>query len=67
MKFSFAEDQLLFRDSVREFLEKECAPELVCSLAQSESGRSPEMKMGGSWSGERLRFRCLTKELMPPS
>ena len=43
MKFSFSADQLLFRDSLREFLDKECPPELLCSLAQSESGRSPEL------------------------
>ena len=43
MRFSFGADQLLFRDSLREFLEKECPPELVCGLAQSESGRSPEL------------------------
>ncbi len=29
MRFAFTDDQLLFRDAVREFLTKECPPEAV--------------------------------------
>ena len=42
MRFSFTEDQLLFRDAVRDFLEKECDPPAVRAAWASETGRSPE-------------------------
>ena len=40
MNFSFSEDQLLFRDSVKEFLANEVTPELIRELWKSDSGRS---------------------------
>jgi len=43
MNFSFSEDQLLFRDSVKEFLGNEVTPELIRELWQSESGRSQKL------------------------
>ncbi len=43
MNFSFSEDQLLFRDSVREFLSVEVTPELIRELWKSESGRSQQL------------------------
>jgi len=42
MQFSFSEDQLLLQQTVREFLEGECTPELVRSLWDTETGHSPE-------------------------
>ena len=43
MNFSFSQDQLLFRDSVKEFLTNEVTPELIRELWKSESGRSPKL------------------------
>ena len=40
MRFSFDEDQLLLQKTLRDFLEKECTPELVRSLWETETGRS---------------------------
>lgn len=46
MRFAFTEDQLLFRDTVRDFLSKECSPEHV-RYAWVEDGRLDE----GPWKG----------------
>lgn len=43
MNFSFSEDQLLFRDSVKDFLSKEITPELIRELWKSETGRSENL------------------------
>ena len=43
MRFQFTADQVLFRDAVREMLEKECPPAHVRSMWESASGRSPEL------------------------
>jgi alkylation response protein AidB-like acyl-CoA dehydrogenase len=43
MNFSFSEDQLLFRDSVRDFLSNEVTPEGIRELWESETGRSAEL------------------------
>ncbi len=43
MNFSFSQDQLLFRDSVRDFLGHEVTPELIRELWQSDTGRSPAL------------------------
>ncbi len=43
MRFSFDEDQLLFQKTLRDFLDKECSPELVRSLWETPTGRSPEL------------------------
>ena len=40
MDFSFSEDQLAFRDSVRRFLMTEASPELLRDIWASEVGRS---------------------------
>ncbi|MFZ2872787.1 acyl-CoA dehydrogenase family protein [Zavarzinia sp.] len=40
MKFAFTEDQLLFRDTVRDFLAAECGPAQVREIAAGD-GRSP--------------------------
>ena len=42
MRFAFTEDQLLFRTTVREFLEKECTPADVRAAWASASGWSTE-------------------------
>ena len=42
MRFAFTEDHLLFRTTVREFLEKECTPADVRAAWASASGWSPE-------------------------
>lgn len=43
MDFTFTEDQMMFRDSVRGMLEKECTPELVRAWWETETGRSTEL------------------------
>ena len=43
MEFVFDEDQLLLQTTVRDFLSKECTPETIRALWQSETGRSPEL------------------------
>ncbi|MBD2858340.1 acyl-CoA/acyl-ACP dehydrogenase [Spongiibacter sp. KMU-158] len=40
MDFTFSEDQLLFQESVRDFLVNEVTPEKIRELWQTESGRS---------------------------
>ena len=42
MDFRFTQDQLLFRDTVRDFLAKECAPEHLRALQDTASARSEE-------------------------
>jgi alkylation response protein AidB-like acyl-CoA dehydrogenase len=41
MHLAFTEDQLLFRDTVRDFLANECRPEQVRAAWESETGRIP--------------------------
>jgi alkylation response protein AidB-like acyl-CoA dehydrogenase len=41
--FQFTGDQVLFRDAVRELLEKECPAAHVRAMWESASGRSPEL------------------------
>ena len=41
MQFTFDEDQLLFQSTVREFLAKECTPDVVRSAWAAETGRAP--------------------------
>lgn len=41
MHFAFTEDQLLFRDTVRELLTNECRPEQVRAAWESDAGRIP--------------------------
>ena len=43
MQFSFTEDQLLFRDTVRDFLANECRPEAVRAAWENDIGRIPGM------------------------
>jgi alkylation response protein AidB-like acyl-CoA dehydrogenase len=43
MDFRHAEDPLLFQETVRDFLAKECTPEVVRALWESKSGRSPAL------------------------
>lgn len=43
MQFDFSEDQRMFRDNLRGFLEKECTPELIRKLWDTDTGRSPEL------------------------
>ena len=40
MEFLFSEDQRLFQESVRDFLTKECTPEIVRSVWDTETGRN---------------------------
>lgn len=46
MRFAFTDDQLLFRDAVREFLAKECPPDVVRAAWDSDTGRAD-----GLWQG----------------
>jgi len=39
MRFAFTDDQVLFRDTVRDLLDKECAPDQVRAAWLSDSGR----------------------------
>jgi alkylation response protein AidB-like acyl-CoA dehydrogenase len=43
VQFCFDEEQLLFQESVRGMLAKECPPERLRALSTSETGRSPEL------------------------
>jgi alkylation response protein AidB-like acyl-CoA dehydrogenase len=43
MYFQFTEDQRGFQDSVRKFLENECAPAHIRTSWTTETGRSPEL------------------------
>lgn len=43
MDFTFSEDQLLFQDSVRDFLVNEITPERIRSSWDTETGRSQEL------------------------
>ena len=43
MRFAFDEDPLLLQGALREFLRGECPPELLRSLWESETGRSPTL------------------------
>jgi hypothetical protein len=41
--FDFDQDRVLFRDSVRALLAKECTPERLRELAETESARAREL------------------------
>jgi alkylation response protein AidB-like acyl-CoA dehydrogenase len=41
MRFAFTDDQIAFRDAVREFLDKECTPAHVRAAWTNQSGRVP--------------------------
>ena len=43
MHFDFDQDRVLFRDSVRALLAKECTPERLRELAETESARAREL------------------------
>ncbi len=43
MRFAFTDDQLLFRDAVREFLTKECPPESVRAAWDTDVAHSPAL------------------------
>jgi alkylation response protein AidB-like acyl-CoA dehydrogenase len=43
MDFRFGDDPLLFQSTLRDFLAKECTPEVVRALWQTESARSREL------------------------
>ena len=43
MDFRHDEDPLLFQETVRDFLAKECTPEAVRAIWESKSGRSPAL------------------------
>ena len=43
MRFAFTDDQLLFRDTVRDLLDKECQPEQVRDAWVDDDGRLPEV------------------------
>jgi alkylation response protein AidB-like acyl-CoA dehydrogenase len=43
MHFQFTDDQVLFRDAVRELLDKECPAAHVRAMWDSETGRAPEL------------------------
>jgi alkylation response protein AidB-like acyl-CoA dehydrogenase len=50
MNFSFTDDQLAFRDAVRDLLEKECPPSVVRDAWTNESGRTSADGRGGVWA-----------------
>ncbi len=43
MRFAFTDDQLLFRDAVRDMLKKECPPGVVRAAWESDNGRSAKL------------------------
>jgi len=40
--FDFSDEQIMVRDSVRDFLQKECTPAAIRRVWEDETGRSPE-------------------------
>ncbi len=46
MRFAFSDDQLMFRDTVRDLLDKECQPEQVRFAWVDGDGRVPELWQG---------------------
>ena len=44
MDFSFNDEQLAFRDSMRRFLMVEAPPEMLRESWETEEGRSPELR-----------------------
>lgn len=50
MDFSFTDDQLAFRDAVRDLLEKECPASVVREAWTNETGRTASSDGGGVWS-----------------
>ncbi len=59
MRFAFSDDQLAFRDAVRDLLAKECPPSVVRDAWAPHSGR-----VGGAWAalGEMGVFGVLVAE-----
>ena len=49
MEFAFTDDQLAFRDAVRDLLAKECPPSVVRAAWTNASGRSGGETSGGAW------------------
>ena len=49
MEFAFTDDQLAFRDAVRDLLAKECPPVVVRAAWTNASGRSGDESSGGAW------------------
>jgi alkylation response protein AidB-like acyl-CoA dehydrogenase len=43
VRFAFTDDQLTFRDAVREFLAKECPPELVRRAWEDDTAHAPDL------------------------
>ncbi len=43
MRFAFSDEQLLFRDAVRELLAKQCPPDAVRAAWSSDDGRVPDV------------------------
>ena len=43
MDFRHGEDPLLFQETVRDFLAKECTPEAVRAIWETKTGRSPAL------------------------
>ena len=58
MHFAFTDDQLAFRDAVRELLERECTPTHVRAAWTNDTGRVP-----GLW--EQLRAMGVVDMLLP--
>jgi alkylation response protein AidB-like acyl-CoA dehydrogenase len=46
VRFAFTDDQLLFRDAVRDFLAKECPADLVRASWETDTGRSDDLWRG---------------------
>ena len=49
MEFAFDDDQLAFRDAVRDLLTKECPPSVVRAAWTNADGRSGAETSGGAW------------------
>ena len=60
MEFAFTEDQLAFRDAVRDLLAKECPPAAVRAAWSNEHGRS-----GAAWDA-LARWACSARSVAEP-
>ena len=53
MRFAFTDDQLLFRDTVRDLLRKECPPAAVRAAWVDDDGHVPDVWRALVWHAAR--------------
>ena len=62
MRFAFTDDQLAFRDAVRELLDKECTARATCATAwTNDTGRVPGPVGQARRDGRRRHARARSR------